>query len=177
MKADRSKTWKQIAKEELAGKRHGFTSFDEVIARYDELKRGAESAAREQENYRRKVLIPLAKKEGFRKGTAFLLAGAHNSALIERVLDIFITDQAAARALPASLRRRWLAAIFKPTDELKKLMRERHLGDPRGLVQFLNNAVKTRRHWRVARVSVRAARVGAARPSTLAGARSRKKAA
>lgn len=159
-----NQSWRQIAQEELAGRKSGLAAFDEIIRRYDEMKREVDAKVKLLDKFRRQVLIPLARKEGFRKGGSVMLAGFTNSALIERVADVLITDQAAAANLPAPVRRYLCVQLFKPNARLKELVRT---GGATGLrpdfiadriaQRFIQRGVKTRRHWRVSRISVRPA--------------------
>jgi len=147
-----------------SAKRPRFTKqqIDCVIRNAEILKNTMERSIRQWDEFRRKALIPLARREGYKKGDAWLLQGFENSALIERVLDVFITDQAFVSRLTKKQIAHWLVAVYKPALTLKNLYRpgnkairpEHAVGTFR---TFLKKAVQTRRHWRVARVSVRSA--------------------
>ncbi len=136
-------------------------SIDGTIRAAAHLDRAQCEAHKRYRNFVKRVLIPLARREGYRKGDSFLLKGAHNDALVTRVLDVFITDQAAAAALPGGIRRLCLVRIFKPSELLKKLARDGVRGLPYkkylALTRFIEHAVKSRRHWRVAKLNVRSA--------------------
>jgi len=171
MRGTRRAGWAAIALDELAGRKSGLAAFDEIILRYDEMKREVDAKAKLLETFRRKILIPLARKEGFRKGSSLLLAGFLNSVLIERVVDLVITDQAAAAALPLSWRRAYLQRIFKPSANLKALWKlsdwnkdlAEGFAQNQKIRRFLIRSISRKRHWRVSRITVRQAKAASSR--------------
>jgi len=61
------------------------------------------------------------------------------------------------------VRRGYLDAVYKPSLVLKEIVRglATPVLAPKTIRRFIEHAVKSRRHWRVAKLNVRSARVGA----------------
>jgi len=127
---------------------------DHEIALAEKLKQAAEDAAAQYERFKKKVLVPLAKRYGVRAGDSWRLTGAKHAAVITARHELELTPRGIAYV--AGLQRtlaRYVSAVvtYKPLPELYRLWHDRRAWPRADVIvrRLLRTGLSARRSWSI----------------------------